>query len=257
MKILIVTALKGEHEVILDHFHQKEGEKYDKELLLKVYNEVNGEFNDIQLLNLDGVGNVLAGINVTKAILEYKPDVIILTGIIGGFKNHSKVRLGDIILADKVVYYEYAKIKEQKIIRRFDEIGIPKELIKSIGICFDNWDKKIKFNPPDPTFEFRPTFHIGGILSGEKIIADDAFRKELEKQTIPVLGTEMESYGVLLANKVLNSSIPSIILKVVSDWADNNKNDIWHEYSFNVSASSIMYFLQSYNFKGLKELKGN
>jgi nucleoside phosphorylase len=58
---------------------------------------------------MHGMGNVNAAVATQQAIAAWDPLHVILAGIAGGVKEPLERMLGDVVVADQLVYYELAK----------------------------------------------------------------------------------------------------------------------------------------------------
>jgi nucleoside phosphorylase len=248
MKILIITALLKEQKALIDKIsHLQEIEILQHFFIGKI--ESFGKYNnvsiDVGIINLDGVGNIEAGVKTTHAILYFNPDFVILSGICGGFKINSSLNLGDIVIPDKIIYYEYGKIENNKTIRRYINFDIDPSLIQHVkDFILTDWSKApeiLENNAPNPKIYINP------LASGEKVVAEEAFQVELIQYCQKLIGVEMEGYGTGIA--VLKSGMPIkfLIIKSISDWADSSKNDAGHDAAIRNSAEFLIYFIKNFN----------
>jgi nucleoside phosphorylase len=65
--------------------------------------------------------------------------------------------------------------------------------------------------------------HIGLMLSGEKLIADEKLRSRLQKMEPEAIGGDMEGVGLYAAAS--EAKVDWILVKAICDWADGSKND--------------------------------
>jgi nucleoside phosphorylase len=75
------------------------------------------------------------------------------------------------------------------------------------------------------------------MFTGTAVVADPDVTGALTEMQRKLVGIEMEAYGVLCASKFSGDAIPTtFILKSVSDFADDKKNDDWQAYASYTSA---------------------
>lgn len=247
MKILIVTALLKEQKAFFEKTAPSLEKKVSSELPFERFNIVN-KYNkhpfEVGIINLGSVGNVEAAIMTTQAICAFDPDLIILSGICGGFKNKS-LNLGDIIIPEEILYYEYGKISDNETKRRYKKIKINNILIKRIRDFVANEISNLGSNNTFPEIHFNP------IASGEKVVADLDFQMELLHYFDSLIGIEMESYGTGQAAIKSGKQNKYIVVKSIADWADSNKNDDWHDFATNVSAKFVIYLIKNLNLNSI------
>jgi nucleoside phosphorylase len=245
-----VTALLKEQMAFIDQPSQiVETEMLYQSPIFKI--EVQNKYAetpyDVKIMNFGNIGNVEAAIRTTQAMLHFNPDFVILSGICGGFKIKSSINLGDIIIPEEIIYYEYGKIENKKINRRYQKIRIDSTIIEKIKEFIVNDLKKIDIDHAFPKIHFNP------IASGEKVVADETFQSELKKDINRLIGIEMEGYGtgkaVIQSGKLSNF----FVVKSIADWADNNKNDDWHDYASKISAEFILFMIKNINLIQIKE----
>lgn len=95
--------------------------------------------------------------------------------------------------------------------------------------------KRILRGPSDETFESldleQPdiTIHQGTILSGETVMKNGAQRDAIAKP-LDAICYECEAAGAM-------SSVPCLVVRGISDYADSHKNDDWHGFGSAVAAA--------------------
>jgi len=252
MKVLIVTALSKEQNAITGSVGQTQRVNILAGTSIYIFFLKNNNYNDlieVGSINLNATGNIEAAIKTTQAISYFNPDFVFLSGICGGFKNNSKINIGDIIIPEKIIYYEYGKIKDGHLSRRYLTIEIDSHLLSKIKYFASlEWNRKINSLPMLGNEFPVPRVHFNPIASGEKIIADEDIKLEFKNHFAELIGVEMESYGT--AKAVLSSGKPIkfLVIKSIADWADTSKNDDWHEYATKISAEFIINLIENFKF---------
>lgn len=90
--------------------------------------------------------------------------------------------------------------------------------------------------------------HVGPIATGKKVIEDRNAFPKISRSVRSVLGLEMES-SAIGAVAELEQISKFIIVKAVSDYADEDKNDHFRKYSIEASYRFLISFLRD-NYKG-------
>lgn len=84
----------------------------------------------------------------------------------------------------------------------------------------------------------QPEVHFGLIASGDAMM-EDGEERDLVASRESVLGFEMVSAGVW-------DSIPCVVIKGVSDYADSHKSEAWQPYAAATSAACMKAFLEDW-----------
>ncbi|MCH7725112.1 MAG: hypothetical protein IH991_01330 [Planctomycetes bacterium] len=170
---------------------------------------------------------------VTTELLKlWKPRAVIMTGIAFG-KDSKRQRIGDVLVSDRVISYEPARISENSVQQRGTHPNAGVVLLNrfrnAIGWTFSN-----------PSGEVC-SVHIGPILSGEKLIDDVEFKNKLFDEYPNALGGEMEGSGVAAAAD--REKREWIIVKGICDWGDGTKNKLHQEFAAAASISLVVHVL--------------
>ncbi|HEY1916813.1 MAG TPA: 5'-methylthioadenosine/S-adenosylhomocysteine nucleosidase [Streptosporangiaceae bacterium] len=181
---------------------------------------------------IDRMGNVAAAQATEQVIRAWHPARLILVGIAAGAPGSLAEMLpGDILIPDQIVGYELAKVTRGGAERRYEvyrsDVGLL-EHVRSLRSA--DWAAGIPVpRPGDPSGRLRPLIHIGPVLTGDKVIADGPTLAELRLAWPKAIAVEMESLGVALA--AYQNGVGFLMIKAVSDFADEKKNDEWHRYA--------------------------
>ena len=98
MRIAVICAMDIEAKSLIDLLEQKEIVKIlDKTFY---YGKIKNE--DVAVA-VSGIGKVASGITTTLLIEHFKPDIVINSGIAGGY---NKVKTLDLVIASDVAYYD-------------------------------------------------------------------------------------------------------------------------------------------------------
>ena len=193
---------------------------------------------------LTQMGNTPAAVRTTQCIQHLRPQFVLMVGIAGGIKE--EVDLGDVVVSNKILYYEYAKETSSGTEPRIEERSVDSLLLDRAMNCETNWHTLIQAEQPvDSRSTEVPRVHFGPIACGEKVIADDVRVSELKRLRPKLLAIEMESFGVVLAAAQAEVIPRFIAVRGVSDYADDSKNDAWREYAADSAAAFTVGLLRS------------
>lgn len=179
----------------------------------------------------------------------YSPSVVALTGIAGGI--HASVRLGDVILARDVIYYDQRKETPAAVLRRGASYPIPAVIRRAINnLLSDRGEPCIltTIGPDGIQRDFRVL--SGPIGSGEAVVAtaDSEISGYLRQCNDRTLAVETETAGLARAfyEKADRSRVSGwLAVRGISDLADQDKNDDWHGIA-SVHAAAVLQVLAPY-----------
>jgi nucleoside phosphorylase len=155
-------------------------------------------------------GRGAAGVAVSEAIREIDPEFIVAVGVAFGC-DEKKQKIGDILISEKMAFYEEAKLENGKTTPRGDTVTAPEKLFARVRAFA--W----------PPYWKEAPVHSGLLLSGEKLINDRVFLKKLLKKCPEAIGGEMEGAGVYSAASFKKKDW--LVIKAVCDYADGNKDE--------------------------------
>lgn len=239
---LIITALEEEFIAVESHFLNSE--KLESDDLPSIYfSEMNrGALGNITIAytSLYGMGNPRSAALTGAIISKVNPAVVVMFGLAGGNKLNN-IGIGDVLVADDIVYYEPTKELKDGFEDRKKNIAIDSSLL----------------------FRLRGYLHrlalpyrvfIGAIAVGEKVIKSIEKIEELNSRIPNLVGVEMESYGVGLAASLSPRDVSFMVIRGVCDLADDKKDDKYR----NLALSNAMDFLKGFLIQyKLPELDGH
>lgn len=88
----------------------------------------------------------------------------------------------------------------------------------------------------DPRLTLELKVHYGRIASGNQVIKDAGFRDE-QANKLNAICFEMEAAGVV-------NALPSLVIRGISDYCDDQKNDVWQEYAAATAAAYAKLLLE-------------
>ncbi len=211
------------------------------------YEECKIDKNDLLLYAQNRMGMVDAAIFVSKIIKEKQPDAIIMPGVCGGRKSE-KVKLYDLIIPEKVLDIITGQYKNKKFVPYGYNADSNEEFIKHIkGIVSDNdFVHNEMYNLiPNEKYEREKKIlqtldiHFDVMACGPFVLKTDNFlERKAKEMNHKIKGFEMESYGFLRTNELLNKKGLSLIVKSVMDYTDSKKSDT-SQFSDVISDNSI------------------
>jgi nucleoside phosphorylase len=200
----------------------------------------NGHSHSIVVARQTKMGNVNAESFATQVIRDCNPKFIFLVGIAASAVPE-KIKLGDVVVADSVWYYEYNKVTSDRIEPQPEMIPTNEGLLRRLA-GLREWDGVVSETRPDGT-DSTSKKHQGVIASGEKVIADKVIRNQITAWHRKILAIEMEGYGFYRATLEPHHPIPGLIIRGICDEADDKKNDNWHKYAAQAAAEFTRHFI--------------
>lgn len=178
------------------------------------YNVIHFELNDQGSAKADA-----AGLAIHTAINAFHPDAVILVGIAFGkdFSDESLTqKIGDVLISERIADYESGKIKSGKLASDGFVADSGRQLLSVFKHYSKTWSHYI--NGEKASYEF------GTLLSGDKVIDDKKFKKNLVSAFPRAIGGEMEGRGAYAACRSRNLN-EWIVVKAICDWADGTKSE--------------------------------
>lgn len=200
------------------------------------------------------MGMVAASAYSSLIIQRYKPQYIAMSGICAGIDN-TKLNYGDILIPHQVWNWQAGKFKtienseESAFDRDYNSYGPNGILNDYITTLISNSDSFIKDivnhykqsdKPADCLYKDSPKICKNYMVSGSSVVAD----KKITSQNMferNLLGVDMEAYGVFEASSHFQD-VNAVVIKSVCDFADETKDDRYHDFSSYMSAM-ILYKL--------------
>lgn len=198
------------------------------------------------------MGMVASTALTTKMITNFSPKLVAMTGICGGYRGH-ETNFGDIIIAELSWNFESGKYSTDTE-RKF-EIAPVQERIKPLM----NQNVNNLISRKDIISAIQNSYHedpkhilkvkLGAMACGSAVIADKIKLDEIKDQQRQVLGVDMESYGVMYtANSHAIDDINCLVIKSISDFADEKKDDAHRKYALYTSNSFLKELLKTISF---------
>ena len=166
------------------------------------------------------------------AIRLLKPQLAVNVGIAWG-ANPEKTKLGDVLVADRVVNLDDVKITPDQTITRSAMPRIDDRTETIVHECKRLWNF--------PNLDGDPCqVHIGLYLGSNTLLNNPQLKANFLTRHPEAIGGEMESYAVYAAAS--RYRIPWIVVKGISDWGDGTKSktDQYHALAA-ASAASFLH----------------
>lgn len=214
---LLVTATEKE----TDALHQSMEPLPDKTGLLQVKRNnatyYIGKLGNFLVANVEcgtmGAGSSMGSIvTTTNAINDLEPKFVLMVGIAFGV-NPGKQNIGDVLISNALIPYEIQRVSADGVVMR----GPKPEAHNNLRNSFKNirdWEYIL----PNGT---AAQAELCDILSGEKLVDNIDFRKNLTDHFPSAKGGEMEGAGIYAACQ--DKEVPWILLKAICDFADGKK----------------------------------
>jgi adenosylhomocysteine nucleosidase len=225
MIIGIIAAMEPEIQFTISALEDK------KEHLISNITFYEGTIgNHKVVVSLSGIGKVNSAINTTLLINNFKPDVIINSGIAGGSKELSTF---DFVIADKLTYsdfdcqvfnYEFGQVPQMPLYYFSDS----------------NLKEKLEAYLTSKNISFKNSI----------VLTADSFRlsaSEIKNNVSTSFATEME--GTSIAQTCYKLNTPFLSFRIISDILDSeNHIEEYNEFekkSAQLSSEVIVNFIQT------------
>ena len=225
MIIGIIAAMEPEIQFTISALKDK------KEHLISNITFYEGTIgNHKVIVSLSGIGKVNSAINTTLLINNFKPDVIINSGIAGGSKELSTF---DFVIADKLTYsdfdcqifnYEFGQVPQMPLYYFSDS----------------NLKEKLEAYLTSKNISFKNSI----------VLTADSFRmsaSEIKNNVSTSFATEME--GTSIAQTCYKLNTPFLSFRIISDILDSDNHiEEYNEFekkSAQLSSEVIVNFIQT------------
>lgn len=254
--VCIVCALPEEARAFLEVLHQHSEEILEDHVSsrhqysyrsARLQNQQNEPLN-LHISWLPRYGPQEMTLHLSHVLEECQPRIAIMTGICAGDARYTQ--LGDLVVAERTFTYDNGKFtldEQGKTTHQHDTITYQPDanILQFLGL-FDNWKPLVEAleNPPSLSKHPQITCHLKAMASGNAVRADHPF----DNIRVPVHGAiaiDMEgaAFGLVMSRHPL---IRWLVVKGVCDYADQNKNDVYHDFAARASALYALSFIRAY-----------
>ena len=178
---------------------------------------------------------------------HHAPTVVALVGIAGGV--HPSVRLGDVVIAQEVIYYDLRKETAGGTFRRGQSRPVPITVRHAINHFFSSNGEPYVATFTDPDGATRTgSVQPGLVASGEAVVADarSGIRRYIQSFNDKTLALETEAGGVAEAFHEMAGDFGSggwLSIRGISDYADADKSDDFHDIASWHAAAILIQML--------------
>lgn len=156
-----------------------------------------------------GIGKVNAAVCTQILVDDFKVDYVINTGIAGSLK--AEIDIADVVISDDVLHHD------------MDATGFgyePGQIPRMETLSFKADERLIELAKIScATVIPQVGVHVGRIVSGDQFVSDKAVKDRISSQFAGFC-TEME--GAAIAQAAYLNQIPFVILRAISDKADDS-----------------------------------
>jgi adenosylhomocysteine nucleosidase len=222
--VVLLTALDLEYQAVRRHLHQPRTQSHPAGTLFET-----GRLPDAGLvaLTVTGEGNVAAAVLTERAIATFQPQALLCAGIAGGIKDD--VALGDIVVATKTYAFHSGREHHDGFLARpraWHASHELEQLARHVART-GSWTRLIPFHQGDrgPALSRPSAVHFKPLISGEVVMTttSTSLAARLHGNYDDAAAVEMESAGIAQAAH-LNRSLPVLIVRGISDMADERKH---------------------------------
>lgn len=173
-----------------------------------------------------GIGKVNAGICSQILVDRYNVEGIINTGIAGSLRN--EINIGDIVLATTAVQHDMDATN----------FGYPLGEIPQMGIKEFPADEKLRELAMECSKKANPDIEVfcGRVASGDQFISSKE-KKNWIQSNFDAYCTEME--GAAIAQAAYLNNIPYLIVRAISDKADDSASMDYSEFEARAVENSV------------------
>jgi adenosylhomocysteine nucleosidase len=249
-QIGIITVISAETNAILDLLGQA-GPVHEEILNGRRFHEarlpVAGDPVGVVATQTLGPGQRQAGTAYQHLHAAYAPSIIVLVGIAGAI--HPDVRLGDVVVGTRLIYYEARREDPGETRYRGEAHDLTPAIQHAVNAFFVRYGEPAELrrrtNRSTVAFRVLP----GPIGSGEAVIRDEENQamRWLRGFNDKVLATETE--GAALAHAFHEDRDADgrprgwLVIRGVSDHADAHKNDLHHLLAAKNAAHTLQMVL--------------
>lgn len=206
--------------------------------------EVGGKKGSVILLPQMGLVN--AAVTASLCIDRYKPAVVGMSGICGGFKGRAK--LGQLLISSMVYEYQSGKWASDGFLHEPYQVQTNHATLTALKLLAESngliSDLENGFNGTRPSAAIKPEAVV--FTSGSAVIADQRYINQIEIIHRKVSALDMEVFAVQRAAELSSHNPPCICAKTVVDLCDSEKGDNIHSYGSYISAKFLIKAIDNF-----------
>ena len=190
------------------------------------------KFNKGKFCNKDvivvksGIGKVNAAICAEILVACFNVDKIINTGIAGSLKN--EINIGDVVLSTDALQHDVDATN----------FGYTKGVIPGMAVSTFIADEGLIKTAEEACHKACPDIEVfkGRVVSGDIFVSDKAVKNSIA-ETFHGYCTEME--GAAIAQAAYLNKVPFLIIRAISDKADDSASMDYNEFEKKAIANSV------------------
>lgn len=195
---------------------------------------------------LPKMGLVNAAATAAVCIDRYKPCVVAMSGICGGF--HPRAHLGQLFICEMAYEYQSGKWSTDGFLQEPYQVQTDQTVITLLAALASQEELLAQleagFPGTRPSQQHAPA--VGIFTSGSAVIADKNFLNQIEQIHRKVHALDMEVFAVQRAAQLSTQKPACICAKTVVDLCDNSKDDKIHSYGSYISAKFVAKAIETF-----------
>ncbi|MDO4338972.1 MAG: hypothetical protein Q4C91_12960 [Eubacteriales bacterium] len=237
--VALLTATKTEAEG-LKRIYKNWSEKSfdnDSQLYYETWFEREGKKCKVVTANQNEMGMTASAVLTMKIIEHFRPRYLIMVGIAAGIATEEieQQEYGDVIVPTIIWDYSAGKfVNAKQADIKYGKIGfIPRPAVFRMDADIEKCVQRAIESPKNECHAY-----MGPMACGTAVVANrEILDKQILTQFSHTAGLDMESYAVVYAASNATSPRPvPIIVKSVSDFADDKKSDQYQKFAVYTSS---------------------
>ncbi|MCW3106378.1 MAG: hypothetical protein JWQ09_884 [Segetibacter sp.] len=216
--VVVLTAINEEYSAVRKHLSQiVEVEKNDTHYEEGIF-EYGGKKIAKIIIRESGARNTIASQETERALQYFSPDALFFVGIAGSRKPRD-FTIGDVIVPEKIYYYEGGKAEKDTFVSRPDTADVSFTLLEIAKTerRKSDWKTLIKGK-----WEGDVKADLGVIASGEQVVEhyDSGIGKILSEHFNDTSAVEMEGFGFAKAARRQGRQLSGLLVGIVRGISD-------------------------------------
>ena len=246
--VCFLTALRyPEYEAVIAQISDWSAEQpcFGGPLVRQAKANFGGETRRIVAAYAPQMGPITSALTANALISEFRPRVLVMTGICGGVDN--KLNLGDVIVAERSWDWQSGKWTDSGEFEQAPDQCPATQLLIDSALAVGGQLERMHDEYRGPKPRQYPALKSGPMVSGSAVIEQSAMHAMFKRQHRKSLAVDMECYGVYRAATSCGVPKPAVIcIKSVSDLANREKSDDYQEYGSAITAALSFSMLDRY-----------
>jgi len=210
-----------------------------------------GELRTVVAASAPRMGMPAASVLAARMIYNFRPRYLAMAGIAAGIRG--RCELGDVLAADPSWDWGSGKWILTKgkpvFLPAPHQLGVNSFIrgkLSAMALDHALWDQiRYEWQAPKPSTTLQ--LRLGPLASGASVLAAAEQSESIKLQHRKVIGIDMEAYAVFAASDEAPLPQPkALVLKGVSDFADDEKDDTFQPYAAYTSASALRALVENF-----------